>query len=69
MIKFRVIGNNGALLGFGLSEENIKRLKAGNPIYFDLAELGVDGFQVAIIYGETEEQIKQDMQKSGITLP
>lgn len=67
MIKFRKENNNGVtLLGFGLSEENIKRLKQGEPIYFHLDELGIEGHDVLITYGETEDKIMEDMKNVGL---
>ncbi len=54
MIKFRA----GELIGFGLSAENVKRLQAGEPIRFSLAEMGLPG-EVLIFYGETEEAMAE----------
>jgi predicted ThiF/HesA family dinucleotide-utilizing enzyme len=52
--------NNGDLV-FGLSEENIKRLKAGQPIAFNLKDMGLEERRVLITYGETEEDIYKEM--------
>ena len=52
MIKVKM----GGLYILGLSAENIKRLKDDQPIYFDLAELGLKG-KMSIIYGETEQSL------------
>lgn len=57
MIKFR----KGNLLGFGLSEENIKRLKEGKPILVNLDEMGIPNCQLAIFYGETEATMVQSL--------
>lgn len=46
---------------FGLSEENVKRLKQGNPIAFDLEPLGGTG-SVLIMYGKTEEHIESEIK-------
>ncbi len=55
MIKFKTTGPDGSPgFGFGLSEENIRRLKAGQPIRINLEDLGMKG-TVVILYGETEE--------------
>ena len=40
---------------FGLSEWNIRKLKEGDPILFNLSELGLPPQDVAIFYGATEE--------------
>ena len=68
MIKFLAHGKNGqTIIGLGLSEGNIQRLKQGDPVYFSLEELGIEGYDVTIIYGETEEAIKDDFKKHGVT--
>ena len=52
MIKFRA----GELLGFGISEENVNRLKAGQPIYIDLSEMGLSG-EMLIFYKPTDAEL------------
>jgi len=71
MVKFgasivnRQTGKPGQLIGIGLSADNMRRLKAGQPISFALAELfPPDLFpelatcEVLICGGETEADIK-----------
>lgn len=36
-------------------------------MYFSLEELGIEGIDVTIVYGETEEAIKDDFKKHGVT--
>ena len=63
MIKlaFRDKGRPGTVgYAFGLSEENIKRLKQGQPIKVDLAEMGGTG-SVLIFYGKTEQDMARDL--------
>ena len=60
MLKARA--NN--LLLFGLSEENIRRLKLGKPISIDCHELGYE-IRVVIVYGVTEEAIAQELEEAG----
>lgn len=57
MIKF-VAGKDGKpLLGFGLSEGNIEKLRQGLPIVVDLDEMvRVEG-QVVIFYAATDEAL------------
>lgn len=57
------------LIVFGLSEENVKRLKEGRPIFFDGAELVLPGMKFAIIYGTTEQQMEQDLINAGFRIP
>lgn len=49
---------DGPMYVFGLSHENLSRLKAGRPITFSMRERGadVDG-RVIIVAGRTEEAI------------
>ena len=57
MVKFRADG----LIGFGLSEANVKKLKEGSPISIDMDEMGFPGIKAMIFYGETEEKIQRDL--------
>lgn len=62
MIKAR--GGNVVLLG--LSRMNVERLMADMPILIDGAEVGLPGIKLAIIFGETEEQIAQELARQGL---
>lgn len=60
-------GDGKRLLLLGLSDENVKRLKADQPILIkaeDLAELGFQDMHIAIVYGSTEEEIMERIQES-----
>ena len=50
----------------GLSRENIIRLKAGQPIKFDMTELGVPDMTMFIFYGDTEGQIEKMFREQGL---
>lgn len=54
-----IIAKAGKVILLGVSDENIKRMKEGQPILVDLdARLGTTlGLKIAIIYGATEEKI------------
>ena len=58
MIKAKL--NNGDLV-FGLSKENLNRLQKGEPIVFNLKDMGMEDRRVMITFGETEENIYEDM--------
>jgi hypothetical protein len=59
MIKFKSERPDGSqLLGFGISAENVKLLKAGKPILVDLAEMGEKG-AVLIFFAETEADLME----------
>lgn len=65
MLKART-GDN---LIFGLSALNIERLMEGKPISIDLKDLGLPTGRVMIFYGKTEEDMKRELEASGMVLP
>lgn len=58
MVKAKM--TNGDLV-FGLSDENIKRLKAGQPIKVNLKDMGLEDRNVFIVHGESEDKIFEGM--------
>lgn len=58
MIKAKL--TNGDLL-FGISAENVNRLKKGQPILFNLKDMGLENRKVMIVYGETEQDIMAEL--------
>lgn len=56
MVKFTFQGKNGPVLGIGLSEENIRRLKDGQPILVEGGSLNLN-HDIFIMYGKTEQSI------------
>ena len=70
MLKFRTtLGADGtSLVGLGLSEENIQRLKEGQPILIHGEEIGLPEIKIAIMYGKTEQTLYEDLKKSGVTI-
>lgn len=67
MIKFTADNKNkedGTMIGLGLSEENIKRLKAGRTIIIQLKEMGLPtNDEILIFYGQTEAIMKKALEK------
>lgn len=60
MIKFAVnTKEKGLLMGFGLSEGNIERLKAGQPIMINLEDMGLMKGSIMIFYGKTEAEMAE----------
>lgn len=53
---------NGDLV-FGLSKENLIRLEKGEPIVFNLKEMGLEDRRVMITFGETEDSLYKDMME------
>lgn len=49
---------------FGLSEMNLRKLREGKPIAFDLEPLGGAG-EIMIMYGETEQHIAAELNLIG----
>lgn len=68
MIKARGTTSDGVeFILLGLSGENVTRLVAGEPILLSLSEVGLDGFELSIIYGQTEADIIKDLESIGAT--
>lgn len=66
MIKWRGRGiNDRPVLGFGLSDGNIERLRGGDPIYFPLRQLGMDlpDVDVVIAFGESEDHMRSELEQ------
>lgn len=61
-------GDGHPLLIIGLSGESVTRLAAGEPIAFNMAEMGPDvpPHHVIIVYGKHEEDIANQLQTSGL---
>lgn len=52
----------------GIDAENVKRLKDGQPIVVSLCEMGGHD-DVMIVYGETLDDIKRDLERECGPLP
>lgn len=64
MIKYSANTKTGKLYGFVLTKENIKRLRKGQPIHINMAEMGGDpGSQILISYEETEQRACEAMER------
>jgi hypothetical protein len=61
MIKARA----GKTLILGLSDNNMLRLKKGEPIKFSLRQLGMDlsDVEIVIYNGKTEDSMQADLQE------
>lgn len=53
----------GRAIIFGLTEENIKRLKDGKPIHVDLKEMGMPMGSLTIFYGPTEDIMETQLMQ------
>lgn len=61
MIKMRATGTDGRpIMVFGLTPENLERLREGKDIAFSLNELGLEG-SVLITFGETPDAIYESV--------
>jgi hypothetical protein len=65
MVKFTAGTENGrTLIGLGLSEGNIQRLKEGKPIHVHLEELNLPyKAEVMIWYGADEQALQKEIQE------
>lgn len=58
MLKFIAPKPDGnKIIGIGLTRENVDRLIKDNPIMFNLSELGLEGHDVFIMFGEDQQSI------------
>ena len=55
--------NGMPVLILGLSGENVTRLIAGEPMRFNLTDIGMPPLEVVIHYGKTEEDIVGDLRQ------
>ena len=71
MIKFAGKDKAGKpMFGFGLSEENIERLKDGQPIVVNMANVGRPEMGTVIIcYGTTEKELLKTLTPLGGDIP
>lgn len=74
MINFTASGSRKrdgqpvTIIGLGLSEGNITRLKEGLLLYVDGTEMGHPELDFTIVYGRTEAAIVKDLQAAGLRL-
>jgi hypothetical protein len=70
MIKFSAKSESGGkdLIGIGLSEANIQRLKGGSPIIFEGTEVGLPGHSFLIYVGPTEKEMYHDLKSGQIKI-
>jgi hypothetical protein len=58
------------LLLLGLTPENVGRLRAGQPILVDADKLGLPDLRIALCYGESINDIANDVRiQLGVDLP
>lgn len=57
MIKFTSTGKKTTLIGLGISEENVRRLKNAQPILVKGTELGFEWLEIIIFYGRDEQEL------------
>lgn len=74
MLKFLVSGKDGRkMLGIGLTEGNVKRLREGQPISFPLKAVWPEAAEndtVLVYWGEDMVDLKKQLvEQMGIKLP
>ncbi len=57
------------LLVLGLDDENVRRLKAGQPIRVQGDQLGLPGIEVVLMHGPTAQDIVEKFRAAGIEMP
>jgi hypothetical protein len=64
MLKYKAQKEDGTLcIGLGFSEENIKRLQEGQPIAFDLKELGLPPLEFFVFVGKDEATMHKELME------
>lgn len=64
MLKFIAQRGDRKLLGLGLSKRNLELLEAGKPISFSGEQVSLDGLDILILYGETEDDIQRELEEN-----
>lgn len=60
---------HGDTMILGLSDENIERLKNGQPIKFNMSALGFPAIEVLIFNGKNEQTMKKELIDIGLIHP
>ena len=64
MIKFLYEKEESTLVGLGISEENVRRLKDDQPIVVKLSDMGITtDIQVLIFYGKDEKEMEKTLRQ------
>lgn len=67
MIKFTASGDGLVLVGLGLEEGNLERMRAGNPVRVRLSDLGfvgaVGAVQIVIFAGTDARSMAKDLKQ------
>jgi hypothetical protein len=75
MIRAVAMSNSGPIVLFGVTEDNVRRLKAGRPIDVDLRALmhasvgDVMPSRIVISYGARHVDVVGDMERGGLPVP
>jgi hypothetical protein len=79
MIRGILSGKEGPLIFLGITEENVRRMRTGDPLLIDASELldnakreGLDTsgkLLIVLHYGRTHEGLLADMQEHGLRFP
>jgi hypothetical protein len=56
-------GDGTKLILLGLEEQNIQRLKEGQPIHVEGEDIGFPGIQIGIMYGETQQHMIDELKE------
>lgn len=72
MLRFRINepkGGGSPIVFIGISDENVSRLRGGDPILVttgDAARLGLGENRIVIFHGETDETMTAQLEEHGL---
>jgi hypothetical protein len=75
MLKFLSTNRARALVGLGLTDENLRRMQDGKPVYVKLSEFGIGESHYAgqvelfIYHGTDEESLRRQLDEAGLITP
>lgn len=70
VIKFVMKGKgNRRVVTFGIDKGNVAQLIEGRPIVVKGEDVGIEGVDIAIVYGTTLQDIVDDYRRAGVNIP
>lgn len=69
MVKMTATTGDGrTIVIVGMSQANVDRIKAGEPLVWELKDVGIPSVIVTVMFVETEDAIAEEMRGTGIKI-